>query len=251
MTERLLSATASDELPRGTEYVFSAEDADMLFKRRGMFFPHALCRLCQSGKGRAVFSFYSFDMKIRSQRSLEKKEADKNRAWQVVSSLRALFPNHSGIWSIDCPAFEMSQSGKVHFTAKYMGHAFFICRCRRHPTYLSALWGRAGRGRQLLPRKAVWYHCPDAPEEDAAEEEDESGVPLQECFACGAASEGEGVDANEVLFNQELEEGLSDRRGGDDFGGYELEAERIRSQDSALHPVSAFADVPFTMNPKF
>ncbi len=37
MTERLLSATASDELPRGTEYVFSAEDADMLFKRRGKF----------------------------------------------------------------------------------------------------------------------------------------------------------------------------------------------------------------------
>ena len=156
MTERLLSdRLASDELPRGTGYVFSAEDADMLFKRRGMFFPHALCGLCQRGKGRAVFSFYSFDMKIRSQRSLEKKEADKNRAWQVVSSLRALFPNPSGIWQIDCPAFEMSQSGKVHFTAKYMGHAFFICRCRRHPTYLSALWGRAGRGRELLPRKAV------------------------------------------------------------------------------------------------
>ena len=92
MSKRLLSPAASGELPRGTEYVFSAEDADMLFKRRGMFFPHALCRLCQSGKGRAVFSFYSFDMKIRSQRGLEKKEADKNYAWQVVSSLRSLFP---------------------------------------------------------------------------------------------------------------------------------------------------------------
>ncbi len=85
----------------------------------------------------------------------------------------------------------------------------------------------------------------------AAEEEDESGVSLQECYACGAASVGEGVDANEVLFNQEREEGLTDRRGGDDFSEYELEAERIRSQDSALLPVSAFANVPFTMNPKF
>jgi len=243
MTERLLSdRLACDSFPRATSYVFSAEDADMLFKRRGMFFPDALCGFCQRGKGRVVFSFYSFDMNIRSERGLDKQHADKIRVFQVVSSLSALFPNRSCMWSIDCPAFEMSQSGNVHFTAKYMGHAFFICRCSRNPTYLSALWGRAGRGRQFLPRKAVCYHCPDPPEEDAAEDEDESGVSLRECIARAAASEGEGIVADK---------GLSDRRGADDFGRYEPEAERILIEDSALHPVSAFHGLPFTTNPRF
>ncbi len=147
-----------DEYLRHHPYSFPKAYADQLRECRGMFFPRALCRSCQRGHGRAIHAIYTVPMKW-TQYAREKAEEDQRLVSEAVSLTRGTFPNASPAWPIDSPAWRWSAEGNRCFTEKWLGQAFFICRCRRNPRSISPRHPSIYAG-QRFRNNDVFYRCP-------------------------------------------------------------------------------------------